>query len=46
MKTQLLRGSGKSQFNLLDIRNGDKVDFWMLSDEPFDQSRFAPSRGV
>jgi hypothetical protein len=30
----------KSQFNLLDIRNGDKVDFWMLSDEPFDQSRF------
>jgi len=31
----------KSQFNLLDIRNGDKVDFWMLSDEPFDQSRFA-----
>jgi hypothetical protein len=31
----------KSQFNLLDIRNGDKVDFWMLTDEPFDQSRFA-----
>ena len=31
----------KSQFNLLDIRNGDKVDFWLLSDEPFDQSRFA-----
>jgi hypothetical protein len=30
-----------SQFNLLDIRNGDKVDFWMLSNEPFDQSRFA-----
>lgn len=31
----------KSQFNLLDNRSGDKVDFWMLSDEPFDQSRFA-----
>lgn len=31
----------KDQFNLLDVRNGDKVDFWMLSDEPFDQSRFA-----
>jgi hypothetical protein len=31
----------KSQFNLLDVRNGDKVDFWILSDEPFDQSRFA-----
>jgi hypothetical protein len=31
----------KSQFNLVDIRHGDKVDFWMLSDEPFDQSRFA-----
>jgi hypothetical protein len=30
----------KSQFNLLDIRSGDKVGFWMLSDEPFDQSRF------
>ncbi len=30
----------KSQFNLLDVRGGDKVDFWMLSDEPFDQSRF------
>jgi hypothetical protein len=29
-----------SQFNLLDVRSGDKVDFWMLSDEPFDQSRF------
>lgn len=31
----------KGQFNLLDSVGGDKVDFWMLSDEPFDQSRFA-----
>jgi hypothetical protein len=31
----------KSQFNLVDVSSGDKVDFWMLSDEPFDQSRFA-----
>jgi len=31
----------KSQFNLLDVVGGDKVDFWMLTDDPFDQSRFA-----
>ena len=31
----------KSQFNLIDTRSGDKVDFWMLTEEPFDQSRFA-----
>jgi hypothetical protein len=29
------------QFNLLDVDEGDKVDFWLLSDEPFDQSRFS-----
>ena len=28
-------------FNLLDITSGDKVDFWILTREPFDQSRFA-----
>lgn len=28
-------------FNLLDITDGDKVDFWLLTDEPFDRSRFA-----
>jgi hypothetical protein len=28
-------------FNLLDSTGGDKVDFWMLRDHPFDQSRFA-----
>jgi hypothetical protein len=31
----------KSQFNLLDALGGDKVDFWLLTDDPFDQSRFA-----
>lgn len=30
----------KSMFNLLDTTEGDKVDFWILTDEPFDQSRF------
>ncbi len=28
-------------FNLIDPRHGIKVDFWLLTDEPFDQSRFA-----
>ncbi len=27
-------------FNLLDTTEGDKVDFWILTNEPFDQSRF------
>ncbi|MHB8900627.1 MAG: hypothetical protein ACYC6Y_17895 [Thermoguttaceae bacterium] len=27
-------------FNLLDVDEGDKVDFWMLTNEPFDRSRF------
>ncbi len=31
----------RSQFNLLDAAAGDKVDFWILSTEPFDQSRFS-----
>jgi len=33
--------SRKSMFNLLDVVEGDKVDFWVLTNEPFDQSRFA-----
>ena len=28
-------------FNLLDTREGDKVDFWILTNEDFDRSRFA-----
>ena len=27
-------------FNVLDIDEGDKVDFWLLTDEPFDRMRF------
>jgi hypothetical protein len=26
--------------NLIDVKGGDRVDFWPLTDEPFDQSRF------
>jgi hypothetical protein len=33
-----IRTSG--MFNVLDLVEGDKVDFWMLTDEPFDRSRF------
>lgn len=28
-------------FNLLETTTGEKVDFWILTDQPFDQSRFA-----
>ena len=28
-------------FNLIDVAEGNKVDFWILTDESFDQSRFA-----
>lgn len=31
----------RSMFNLLDSSSGDKVDFWLLKDEPFDRERFA-----
>jgi hypothetical protein len=34
----------KSQFNLMHNPTGDKVDFWLLTDEPFDQSRFRRRR--
>jgi len=30
----------QSMFNLIDLNTCDKVDFWILTDEPFDQSRF------
>lgn len=29
-----------SMFNLLDVHEGDKVDFWLLSNDAFDISRF------
>ena len=34
----------RSTFNLIDVREGDKADFWLLTDEPFDCSRFARRR--
>jgi len=34
----------KGMFNLLAINTGDKVDFWMLTDDAFDRSRFARKR--
>jgi len=31
----------KDMFNLLEADSGDKVDFWILTDSEFDQSRFS-----
>lgn len=31
----------QSMFNLIDLRTGDKVDFWILTNEAFDRSRFS-----
>lgn len=31
----------QSMFNLIDLRTGDKVDFWILTHGAFDQSRFS-----
>lgn len=31
----------KSTFNVISNADGYKVDFWLLTDEPFDRSRFA-----
>lgn len=33
-------------FNLLSLTDGEKVDFWILTDLPFDQSRFARRQTV
>lgn len=30
----------KGMFNIIDTEEGDKVDFWLLTDEDFDHSRF------
>src|SRR5260221_5806544 len=32
--------STMGMFNVLDTAEGDKVDFWVLTGEPFDRSRF------
>ncbi len=31
----------KSQFNLINQKYGDKIDFWLLTDSEFDRSRFS-----
>jgi hypothetical protein len=31
----------RGTFNLVDMVEGDKVDFWLLTDEPFNRSRFS-----
>ncbi len=36
----------KSMFNVIDGSTGNKVDFWMLTKEPFDLSRFARRQKV
>lgn len=36
----------KSMFNLLDNQTGDKVDFWMLTDDPWDAVRFSRRVGI
>lgn len=37
-----INGKGEfRQFNLLEPTEGNKVDFWILSDEPYDRERFA-----
>jgi hypothetical protein len=33
--------NSQGMFNLIEINSGDKVDFWLLTNEPFDRSRFA-----
>jgi len=31
----------QGMFNLIAVTSGDKVDFWILTDAPFDRSRFS-----
>ena len=33
-----------TMFNLLSISEGEKVDFWLLTEDPFDRSRFSRKR--
>ncbi len=34
----------RDMFNLIDSHTGDKVDFWLLTDQPFDRMRFSRRR--
>jgi hypothetical protein len=31
----------QDMFNLISLASGDKVDFWLLTEDPFDQCRFS-----
>ncbi len=33
--------ANRSMFNLIDVSTWDKIDFWAITDSPFDQSRFS-----
>jgi hypothetical protein len=35
----------QSMFNLIVVSEGYKIDFWVLTDDPFDQSRFSRRYG-
>ena len=32
--------NNRGMFNLIEVGSGDKVDFWLLTDDPFDRARF------
>ncbi len=34
----------RGTFNLIEVNTGEKVDFWLITDSPFDRSRFARRR--
>ncbi len=34
----------RGMFNLVETTEGDKVDFWLLTEDPFDRSRFSRRR--
>jgi hypothetical protein len=36
----------RTMFNLIDSSSGDKADFWLLTDDPFDRERFSRRRRV
>lgn len=38
--------AGRSMFNIVAVTEGDKIDFWTLTNEDFDQSRFARRTAV
>jgi len=31
----------QSMFNIIDTEGGDKIDFWILTNEPYDKERFS-----